>query len=180
MNAIFRKAAQVAAALCFGLVAGAASATPISVGQWYEFGFTGSPPDPLITGAGTTPGLLSIQVGDPAWTFVCPGACTLTVTDGFIAVDQFEFFDFGVSLGNTSAPSGDPAHSCSNDELACLADPQMSHGAFILAAGAHSITGTHLIGIPGAAFFIVSVPEPGPLLLIGVGLLVLIGMRRRA
>ena len=180
MNTILRKAAQVAAALWFGLVAGATSGSPILVGQWYEFGFLGSGGDPLLSGAGTTPGLLSIQVGDPAWTFVCAGPCVLTATDGFIAVDQFEFFDFGVSLGNTSAPSGDSAHTCGNDELGCLADPQMSHGAFVLAAGAHSITGTHLIGIPGAAFFIVSVPEPGPLLLIGIGLLVLIAMRRRS
>jgi hypothetical protein len=180
MNAI-RKALQFTAALCLGLIALAASATPIAVGQWYEFGFTGTGGDPLITGAGTVPGLLSIQVGDPPWTFTCAAACELTVTDGFQAVDQFEFFDFGVSLGSTSAPSGDPAHNCGNDELGCLADPQMSHGAFLLAAGGHSITGTHLIGVPGAAFFIVSaVPEPGALMLIGVGLLVLIGMRRRS
>ncbi len=51
---------------------------------------------------------------------------------------------------------------------------------FLLAAGAHSITGTHTVGMPGAGFFIVSaVPEPAPLLLIGAGLLLLIGMRRR-
>ena len=52
-----------------------------------------------------------------------------------------------------------------------LADPLMSHGTFIVASGAHSITGTHILGIPGAAFFIVTVPEPAPLLLIGAGLL---------
>ena len=180
MKAIVRRATRIAAALCFGLVAGAASASPILVGQWYTFGFDGSGGDPLISGAGFITGLRSVDAPDPAWTFNCASACMLTVTDGFIAVDQFELFDFGASLGNTSAPSGDSAHTCSNDELACLADPQMSHGAFMLAAGDHSITGTHLGGIPGAAFFIVSVPEPGALLLIGLGLFALFATRRRS
>jgi hypothetical protein len=180
MNTL-RKVLQFAAALCFGLIAAVASAVPIAVGQWYEFGFTGTGGDALITGAGTVPGVLSIQVGDPPWTFTCATTCELTVTDGFQAIDQFQFFDFGASLGDTSAPSGDPAHNCGNDELGCLADPQMSHGMFLLAAGDHSITGTHLLGMPGAAFFIVSaVPEPGSLMLIGVGLLALVGIRRRS
>src|SRR5262249_9240157 len=114
-------------------------------------------------------------------TFTCATACTLVVTDGFIAIDKFELFDFGISVGSTSDPSGDRAHSCSNDELACLADPQMSHGAFLLAAGDHSITGIHLIGTPGAAFAIVPpVPDPATLALLGAGLLMLVGVRRRA
>jgi len=183
MNNLFRTAAAFASAVGFALVTGVASATPIAIDQWYEFGFLGGGGDPLLSGAGTTPGLLSIQVGDPAWTFTCASACTLTVTDGFIDVDRFEFFDFGTSLGDTSAPSG-TGFSCGNDELGCLAAPQMSHGSFILAAGDHSITGTHLIGIPGAAFFIVSVPtsvpEPGSLALIGIALLMVVGFRRRA
>ena len=184
MKSLFRKAAAFASAMGFALMTGAASASPIVIDQWYTFGFAASSGDPLISGSGFILGIRSVAAPDPAWTFTCATTCTLTVTDGFQAIDQFELFDAGSSLGNTSAPSGDPAHNCSNDELACLADPQMSHGAFVLAAGDHSITGTHLIGAPGAGFFIVtvpvSVPEPGSLALIGVALLMVVGIRRRA
>ena len=163
------------------MVTGAASATPIVLSQWYEFGF-GDPGSALSSGAGTVPGILSIQVGDPAWTFVCPASgCEITITDAFLALDEFELFDNLVSIGTTSPTAGDGGISCGNDELACLANPSFSHGVFLLAAGAHSITGTHTVGIPGAGFFIVTaVPEPATLLLIGAGLLMLIGMRRRA
>jgi len=165
----------------FALVAGTASASPIVVDQWYTFGFSGSGGDPLISGSGFILGVRSLAAPDPAWEFDCPASkCHIVVTDGFLPVDQFEFFDFGVSIGITSVPSGDSGHTCSNDELVCLADPQMSHGFFVVGTGAHSITGTHLVGIPGAAFFIVTVPEPASLLLIGIALLMLIGIRRRA
>ena len=185
MKSMFRRAAAFVSAVGFALIAGTASASPIVIDQWYTFGFDGAGGEPLISGSGGfTLGILSLAAPDPAWTFSCASACTLVVTDGFLAVDQFELFDAGSSLGSTSAPTGGGGHSCSNDELACLADPLMSHGSFLLAAGDHTITGTHLIGVPGAAFFIVtvptSVPEPASLALIGVALLMVVGIRRRA
>ncbi len=185
MKGIASKAAKFAAALGFAVAAGTASASPIVFDQWYTFGFSGSGGDPLISGAGGfTLGMRSIAAPDPAWTFDCPATaphCKLIVTDGFLAVDQFELFNLGTSIGTTSVPSGDATHSCGNDELGCLADPQMSHGVFILAPGAsYSITGMHIAGIPGAGFFIVTIPEPGSLMLIGAGLLMLFGVRRRA
>lgn len=181
MKSMAGKLTGFAVALGFALVTGSASATAISIGQWYEFGF-GDPGTALTSGVGTVPGIGSIQVGDPAWTFDCPATaphCKLIVTDAFLSVDQFELFDGGTSLGTTSAPT--PGGTCGNDQLCALADPLYSHGVFLLAAGAsYSITGMHLAGIPGAGFFIVTIPEPGTLVLIGAGLLMLVGMRRRA
>jgi hypothetical protein len=162
------------------LVAGAASANPIDFDQWYTFGFQ-NVGDPLISGSGFVLGDRSVAAPDPAWTFTCPAShCKIRVTDGFLAVDQFELFDFGVSLGLTSVPSGDSSHSCGTDELGCLADDQMSHGFFTVGAGDHSITGLHQAGIPGAGFLIVKVPEPATVLLIALGLLMLGMSRRRA
>lgn len=182
MKNMLRKAAGFAAALGFAMMTGAASASPIVLDQWYTFGFSGSGGDPLISGSGFVLGIRSVAAPAPSWDFACAGNCVITVTDGFLARDEFELFDSLVSIGTTSPTAGTSAISCGNDELACLANPNFSHGAFLLAAGAHSITGIHTLGIPGAAFFIVTavVPEPAPLLLIGAGLLMLIGMRRRA
>ena len=180
MNSIFRKAAQMAAALCLGLGVTAASASPIVLGQWYTFGFLGSGGDALLAGApGFVLGMRSVAAPDPAWDFTCVSACEIKITDGFQALDVFQLFDLGAPIGTTSATANNPDINCGNDELGCLANPNFSHGVFLLAAGAHSITGIHTAGIPGAAFFIV-VPEPGSLLLIGAGLLLLVGLRRRA
>lgn len=179
---IVHKLAGLGAALGFALFTGSAVGTPIELDQWYTFGFAGAGgSDPLVSGVGYVLGIRSIAAPEPAWTFDCPADhCKIIVTDGFLAIDRFELFDFGVSLGLTSAPSGDAQHTCGNDELACLADAEMGHGVFYVGQGAHSITGLHVAGIPGAGFLRVAVPEPGTLLLIGAGMLMALGLRRRA
>jgi len=74
------------------------------------------------------------------WTFNCGAdTCWLTVLDGFIPIDQFEVFDFGQSIGNTSTPNLDGV-SCGADPEACIADPDFSRGLFCLGPGEHSIT----------------------------------------
>lgn len=174
MKGIARKAATVVATLGFAMFTIAASATVIPLKTWIDFNFSG------IVGTDLTAG----SFGAPPWTFDCPADhCKVVVTDGFLPIDQFQFFDFGVAIGTTSVPSGDATHSCFADPDACLADAQMSHGIFIVGGGAHSLTGILTMGdpaLPGTAFFRVAVPEPGTLVLIGAGLLMLVGMRRRA
>jgi hypothetical protein len=180
MNRLISSAKRSFAVLGLMLVAGAASASPIGFDQWYTFGFF-NVGDPLISGTGFVLGDRSVAAPDPAWTFTCPAShCKIRITDGFLAVDQFELFDFGVSLGLTSVPSGDFGHTCGTDELGCLADAQMSHGFFTVGAGDHSLTGFHRAGIEGAGFLIVKVPEPATVLLIALGLLMLGLSRRRA
>ncbi len=173
MKGIARKVAAFAAALGFATFTATANASPISLDQWIDFNFSGVVGDPLLGGS----------AGSPAWTFDCPFVyCKVVVTDGFLPIDQFQFFDFGVAIGTTSVPSGDVSHTCGADPVACLNDPQMSHGHFYIGTGSHSLTGILTMGnpsLPGTAFFIV-VPTPGTLLLIGAGLLMMAGLRRRA
>jgi hypothetical protein len=79
-----------------------------------------------------------------------------------------------VSIGSTSADADDGGHTCDSNQVACLADPLMSHGFFLLAAGDHSLTGivTDSPCDGGAGFFIITqqVSEPGALALLGIGL----------
>ncbi len=174
MKGIARKAATFVAALGFAMFTAGASATAIDLDTWIDFNWSGVVGDPLLAGS----------FGAPPWTFDCPADhCKVVVTDGFLPIDQFQFFDFGTSIGTTSVPSGDKTHTCGANPDLCLADPQMSHGIFIVGAGAHSLTGILLKGdptLPGTGYFRVDIPEPGSLMLIGAGLLMLVRMRRRA
>jgi hypothetical protein len=62
----------------------------------------------------------------------------LTVTDAFLKGDAFEVFDSGVSIGTTPAvPTGS---DCGSDPAVCVNDPAVSHRAFNLGPGPHSIT----------------------------------------
>lgn len=178
-------ARAIAAIACFSLMAlaGPARADPVNLDQWYTFGFD-DPGTSLVSGTGFVLGSQSLAAPDPPWTFTCGAdGCTLTVTDGFNSGDQFELFDFGALIGQTSVPTA--GSNCGNNEPSCLADPDFSHGTFLLAAGDHSITGAALLSPfgGGAAFFRIdaaSVPEPGSLLLSALALLSLAALRRRS
>jgi len=154
-----------------GLLFGSAGALagPVNFDTWYQFSFDGAgvgaigcnPADPggnfCISSSGTP-----TEFADaPAWTFVAPaGGATLSVTDAFTSGDRFEIFDFGASIGTTSAPGVDI--DCGDDPVPCLATAGISHALFALAAGAHSLTITTLAGSDlGSAYFLASAGSVG-------------------
>jgi hypothetical protein len=175
------------------ILASPALATPISLGIWNEFGFStvgtlatgcdpADPAGPFCIPSGGTP---TSFAGAPPWTFNSAVATQLTVTDAFTIGDRFQIFDFGVSIGLTSAPVG--SGDCGDDPVPCLANPNVSHALFNLAAGAHSITIIPTLAPSGggAGYFIVNtaaaaVPEPSTWLLLGSGLITLVCVRRRS
>src|SRR5262245_22352831 len=91
------------ALLSLGLAAGKGQADPVGLNQWYTFGFFGGG-SALVAGGGSfTTGQQSLDAPNPAWTFTCATACTLTVTDGFSSGDEFDLSDFGSGIGSTNA-----------------------------------------------------------------------------
>jgi hypothetical protein len=167
-----------------------ALADPIPFDLWEQFGFdsvgtpaTGCDPNdpggPFCIGSFGTP---TDFAPAPPWTFSAPGGALLQVTDAFEAGDRFEIFDFGSSLGLTSAPSG--SDDCGSDPVVCLATAGVSQGVFSLGTGNHSISITPVSAPSGSGtgFFIVSqseaVPEPGSWALLASSALALLAVRR--
>ncbi len=108
----------------------------------------------------------------PPWAF--SGAATATVLDLFQRGDRFELFDNSVSLGLTSAPPNDGANPCGASIAVCLVASGYGVGVYNLGSGAHSLTilvnQFTLAGGGGAAAFQVGTPEPGTLVMPGMGL----------
>ncbi len=118
--------------------------TPIDLGTWYTFEWSGFVAlDGWLEASGSS---YYVWVGfaDPGaspWTFTAPPeGVYFTVTDMETDVDSFAIKDDGVLLGTTpdSGPwdSHDP---CYWDPQGCM-DSDFSHGTFFFGAGEHSIT----------------------------------------
>jgi hypothetical protein len=108
----------------------------------------------------------------------------LVLTDAFLIGDQFRAYDFGVSLGLTSAPGSGP--SCGDDPVPCLADPNISSATFMLGPGNHSLTIEAVLSPygSGAAYFRADelqgvAPEPASWALVAGVLGLLAGSRLR-
>jgi hypothetical protein len=182
----------IAAALALMLVAPAAYAGAIASDTWGEFSFGDAgtlargcdPADPaggFCIPSGGTP---TIFLDAPAWTFVAAGDVVLTITDAFLSGDQFEVFDFGVSLGLTSSPAGSGLVDCGDDPVVCLGTSGISHGTFALAAGVHAITVRVASSDGGGAGYLLvsggnNVPEPATLALLVLALAALVAQRAR-
>jgi hypothetical protein len=146
----------------------------ISPNIWYEFGFDPNhapfvagcqPAD--ASGVPCRPGIGTVNLDTPGWTFTASTVVAFTITDGFLDGDFFDVFDLGTLIGSTPVVPAS-GHSCGLDPRVCVADAQMSHASFLLPVGPHSISiFAHPAQILGEGFFeFTPVPEPSSLLLV--------------
>lgn len=152
-----------------------ADASPLAVfGIWNNFSFTDVgvlargcyPPDPLGLVC-DPPGVSSVLLAEPAWTFAAPTPVVLKITDGYFSGDAFNVYDNGQLIGST--PIVDPGTICANFEDFCFSSPQISHAVFPLPAGAHSIEVRPTVVVDffdGGFLRVDAVPEPSSLILV--------------
>ncbi len=122
-------------------------ASPINTdGSWYNF-FVQGGNNFATAGSSCTsgpPGCTEpyFNPGDPPWTFTIPTGMQglLLVVDGGHQGDVYQVFNFGSSIGSTTAVSVDTSHNCGAFPTPCENDPAMSHGSFALSSGNYSLT----------------------------------------
>jgi hypothetical protein len=136
---------------------------PIIVGaDWFT-----TPIDPPAFYWGSGAGAPNTEGG---FTFNALGPVRVDVTDDFGHGDQFQVFDFGASLGVTSAvPNLNDGGNGGEGPVAAFADPTYSHGSFFLGAGAHSITIDTIVNPydGGRGYLrVLGVPEPSTLAMV--------------
>ena len=130
------KKSLLAAALLSAFVAQAEAATLVSDGAWNTFDV-----DDLTSDSGNLEWIDSNDGSPLSFNFTLPVSAYLRVVDGGFAGDRFNVFDNGNLLGETSAAVNSYPASLGLDFDQAYADPNFSHGMYLLEAGSHSITG---------------------------------------
>jgi YVTN family beta-propeller protein len=186
---IWRPGAAIVATALAIAVTMPADAGAIPLGSFQQFGFSDAgipatgcdpadPAGPFCFPSGGTP---TTFLTAPPWTFVAPiQGVILTVTDAFTSGERFQVFDFGASLGLTSAPV--LGADCGDDPVPCLSTAGISKGLFHLNSGNHSITIIPTISPDGGGSGYLSadpVPEPMTSALLAAGLAAVAFLRRR-
>ena len=159
-----------------------AAAAEITLGQWYTFSF-GNSGSFAQSGIGSTPAA--------PWTFTSVTGVRVRVTDGQAPGDAFSLFDAGTLVGSTPVVARVAGGCNGTGPDGCYANPIMSHAAFDLGAGAHSLTiRTDVSAFGGGQGYfradalaaetpVSTVPEPTTWALMGTGIGALGLVRRR-
>ena len=144
-------------------------ANAINVGDgWHHFSWSGGP---------------NVTQAESAFTFTSAAAVKVNVTDAFVSGDRFQLYDKGSLIGTTSQINGITTWTDNPDTaFAGL----FSKGTFTLGAGSHALvlktiqipsgldSGTAFLrvvgGGDGGGVGVASVPEPGTLVLVSMGL----------
>ncbi len=178
--------------LATGLAAPASAGT-IPFDRWLQFGFTDTftpatgcdPDDPAGPFCIASSGTPTSSLDAPPWTFTAASGAVLSVTDAFESTDQFEIFDFGISLGLTSAPAAAAIVDCGDDPVPCFPNPAMSTGVFALGVGPHALTIVPTLAANGGSGYLMvqaadlAAPEPTTALLLVSGLSAMAAVRQR-
>ncbi len=156
-------------------------------GTYHEFAFDQATSAVFTCGGGAncvaTTDPVAEDTSTPPWTFTTTAPTKLFVLDLFQKGDRFEFFDNSVPVGVTSVIANTGLDTCDNDIGCAIGDAGYSRLTVLLPAGVHSLTGEVIQNALGsssgaAVFSVSSVPEPGTLAFLGLGAVLLGGLRR--